>query len=193
MTWQEPGRGAKRPKAKTRSDEPPDYAQWIVILRARSTEKELAANDPIRKMDVDSPHWIPSKKRGAGGYVRTMLKGIEGQAHSLALEARLGRPLKEGEVARHLCGWGQIRECDNPYHLEVGSQADNAQDSVVHGSRKRGEENPNAIISDDAVEAIRAAASRGVKQIALAREYGVDPSLISAIVRKRARLHPAAQ
>jgi len=55
--------------------------------------------------------------------------------YRIVLEAKLGRPLKEGEVARHKC---DNRACINPDHLIPGSPADNVRDMHERGRARQG-------------------------------------------------------
>jgi hypothetical protein len=56
--------------------------------------------------------------RGIDGYAKIKADDIQMQAHRWALADKLGRMLKQDEIARHICG---NRHCVLEDHLEVGS------------------------------------------------------------------------
>ncbi|MGV9656101.1 HNH endonuclease [Streptomyces koyangensis] len=56
------------------------------------------------------------------------------RAHRWILEYHLGRKLRGDEVARHMC---HTKPCVRIEHLAPGSRADNAQDEIKRGRRRR--------------------------------------------------------
>lgn len=73
--------------------------------------------------------WPWTGCRDANGYGWLGWHGQRSRAYRVALELD-GRPVPAGLVARHLC---HNRLCCNPAHLAIGTQAQNAQDSVLAG------------------------------------------------------------
>lgn len=114
-------------------------------------------------------------------------------AHRFGWEARFG-PIPEGLVICHRC---DVRACQNPDHWFLGTTADNLADMRAKG---RGSKPPpaigrppgNAKLNYEIAEEIRARyAAGGIRQIDLAREYGVDQVNVSCIIRRKTWRHPA--
>ena len=82
-----------------------------------------------------------------------------------------------GQVVRHKC---DNPRCINPNHLELGTQLDNVQDSVVRGraTRSPGITNGRAKLTTAQVLEIRNAAGTGPQ---LAHAYGVSTTVIYQI------------
>jgi hypothetical protein len=59
-------------------------------------------------------------------YQRISINGKGYGATRLALERKLGRPIKPGLLALHTC---DFRRCINPDHLYEGSYSDNSRDA----------------------------------------------------------------
>jgi DNA-binding transcriptional regulator YiaG len=80
----------------------------------------------------------------------------------------------------------------NPAHLYEGTHRDNMRDMMASGRHfsgpPRGEESGQAILTDDAVRAIR---SSNDTQRELARRFGVSPSTIRNIRHRRSWRHVA--
>lgn len=97
----------------------------------------------------------------------------------------------EGLVVRHTC---DNPRCVNPAHLLIGTHADNAADRVARGRSSHygvhGEASGRCKLTDEQVAAIRAAHvpySKTAGSGALAKQYGVTPQHICAIVKHRIR------
>lgn len=126
--------------------------------------------------------WSGAKTRGYGS---RRYKGRTVYAHRLAYCEAHGLGLEDiaGQVVRHKC---DNPPCCNPDHLELGTQAENVQDSLDRGRHA----NPRALTQEDAEEIRRRYEPwRGTRwhpnpngQSALAREYGVSQSVIQKIV-----------
>lgn len=84
----------------------------------------------------------------------------------------------------HVC---DVRNCTNPAHLFLGTNADNVIDRNTKGrqAHQRGTENGNAKLTDEQVREIRAL--RGIeRQIDIAVRFGIANGLVSDIqTRKR--------
>lgn len=105
------------------------------------------------------------------------------KTHRLAWEYANG-PIPDGLCVCHRC---DVPSCINPDHLFLGTRADNIADMDAKGRRitMRGEQSGSAKLTAEQVAEIRRryrAGARGIG-VALAREYGVGKSAISAIVR----------
>lgn len=105
-------------------------------------------------------------------------------------------PIQPGHLVCHKC---DVPSCVNPDHLFAGTDADNVADATRKGRRRycppRGMEQPNAILTDDAVRAIRAEYAAGVPRGWMFRiapaKWGVDESVINRIVHRRSWKHVA--
>lgn len=89
-----------------------------------------------------------------------------------------------------------LHRCDNPRcvrveHLFLGTFADNTADMFAKGRGReaRGEKSSSAVLTEEAVRAIRRARARGESQAALARRYGVTPTTISYAVNRKTWAH----
>lgn len=130
------------------------------------------------------------KKRSDGAPV--MVK-----AHRWTYEQFIGS-VPDGSNVCHRC---DNPPCVNPAHLFIGTQGDNIADMMTKGRhggwsevpserRARGEVNAAAKLTETQVLEIRSRyANGGVSQQALADEYGVHQTIVSAIVRRKVWTH----
>ena len=123
------------------------------------------------------------------GYGNFKLNGRATGAHRIAYELHYGE--HPGEL--HVCHRCDNRSCVNPYHLFLGTPADNSADMAAkgraHGPGLKGEDNPSARLTEADVLKIRELIAQGLTNIAIARRYGVTHSMISAIRRGKAWAH----
>jgi hypothetical protein len=63
------------------------------------------------------------------GYRIVWHKGKLYYAHRIALEMKLGSPIRVGYEAAHSCN---NRECISPYHLSEKTHKQNMQDQIIH-------------------------------------------------------------
>ncbi|HEX6537480.1 MAG TPA: HNH endonuclease [Gemmatimonadaceae bacterium] len=120
-------------------------------------------------------------------YGRFGIDGRQQPAHRVAWQLTHG-PIPEGLFVCHNCPDGDNPLCVNPEHLFLGTHVDNMADKVRKGraSRTRGERSGTAKLTQDRADEIRHRHARGgVSRAALAREYGVSQSTISAIILRR--------
>ena len=107
---------------------------------------------------------------------------------TLVAEQSLGRPLVPGEVVHHR---NRVKDDDRPENLAVMTTAEHsrlhaAEDAAAH----RGEQHPNALLTDAQVLEIRARyAAGGVSLRGLAQEYGCNFRTIWVVVRHKAWRH----
>jgi len=164
---------------------------YDIIRQPRSPRTEGPVEVRVwYKIDIGDPDdcwpWTASVDRGGYGQINDGLGHIR-KAHRLVLEITLGRPLRSGEWALHTC---DVPRCCNPRHLYVGTPLDNTRDMHARGRYQHqgapGTRNHNARLSDEDVRAILDVLAsnppRGT-QARLAREYGVNPSVIMRIRR----------
>lgn len=117
---------------------------------------------------------------------------ITKRVHDLVLSAFVG-PRPEGHVSRHLDG---ARDHNSLANLAWGTQADNENDKVRHGTSNRGEGSGRAKLTWETVKAIRAEYQPGVRgrgHKSLARKYGVAASIMYSVLRGKSWVEEAAR
>lgn len=103
------------------------------------------------------------------------------QAHRVAWHLTFG-PIPEGLCVLHKC---DNRGCCNPYHLFLGTVADNSADALRKGRIARGEGASNAKLTEDDVLDIRELYTTGEWTLdELAEEFDVGHSAVSRITRR---------
>jgi hypothetical protein len=111
------------------------------------------------------------------GYGTFRYKGKSMNAHRVALELSLGRPILPGMDAAHepqpVC---HTRACVNPNHLYEATRSENMLDRHLDGTQPTTGYQPR--LSDDKVRAIRADPR---PQVLIAEEYGITQPAISFI------------
>jgi hypothetical protein len=126
----------------------------------------------------------PFAKTGQG-YGLMWRNGKKAMAHRYVCELQHGAPPSNKHDAAHTCGKGH-EGCVNPHHLVWKTRAENMADKIAHGTHSRGEQHPQAKLTEKAVLHIRkAVAARTSTQADLARRYGVHPQYIHCIVSRR--------
>lgn len=125
-------------------------------------------------------------EHGYGIFGRGRRKDGVIKAHRHAYQLTKG-PIPDGLVVRHRC---DVPACVNPEHLELGTQKDNARDSIERGRAvkppvRRGRDNVNGKLDEDAVRSIRRERAAGTSLETLAKRYGVGISSISRVALGR--------
>lgn len=95
-----------------------------------------------------------------------------------------GRPLAATECVCHSCDNPQ---CVNPYHLFVGTHADNMKDKAAKGRthRPKGHLNGRARVNAETATEIRKLYATGtVSQQRIADMYGIGQQTVSHIIRR---------
>lgn len=124
--------------------------------------------------------WLAGKDRNDYGqfWVR---RGLW-QAHRVAWVLTYG-PIPEGLFVCHHC---DNSSCVNPYHLFLGTNADNVADSARKGRRAKGEKNGSSKLTKEEVLDIRDLYATGEwTQQELADEFGVSNPAISYLLSRR--------
>lgn len=105
-------------------------------------------------------------------------------AHRVAWRLVHG-PIPAGMNVLHSC---DAPLCVRPAHLRLGTQTENSQDMMKRG-RGRGQFGPgechHASLTPEDVRVIHSLRSTGMTYVALAEEFGVSPSAIGTLCRRR--------
>jgi hypothetical protein len=115
--------------------------------------------------------------------------------HAKANAARVAWELTNGDPGdgfEHcVCHRCDNPACVNPGHLFLGTQGANMRDRNVKGRHTHGERSPNAVLDENDVRAIRDAHSAGESTRALAKRFGVSPTLVRMVANRSAWKHVA--
>jgi hypothetical protein len=139
--------------------------------------------------------WTAGKHARGYGFFSYLGRNVRATHHAFLLAH--GRPHKAGLCICHTC---DTPACVNPAHLFEGTARENTQDAIRKGRYKfnsanfkprRGEANPNAVLSDAQADQIRRLYSSGnFRQQDLATQFGCDQTTISRIVLRQIRRSP---
>lgn len=102
------------------------------------------------------------------------------QAHRVAWELTNG-PIPAGQKVLHRC---DNRRCCRPDHLFLGTQLDNIADMVAKGRQRGapGDSHPGRKLNSIQAEEVRSLLrDKTLRQIDIAKRYGVYPTVISKI------------
>ncbi len=168
---------------------------WKALLGERFWAK-VNKNGPIIRPEL-GPCWLWNGAIRPNGYGAAAVDRRDVNAHALAYQ------LTYGEVATGLsiCHHCDNRPCVRPDHLYAGTPRQNTQDAIRRGRMNveafahnqfhvRGEQSPNAVLTESDVLAIRLAlANKTATGLALAEQYGVAASTISAIKKRKLWSH----
>ncbi len=153
----------------------------------------LTPQDLLRfwsKVHIGKPDkcWEWQAYKGIEGYGKFSLGGRKG---GMFFAHRVAWLIAYGSIPSSLCVCHHcdIRSCINPYHLFLGTDADNSADAVRKHRIAHGEQHCRAKLTEQGVRDIRRRAAEGERQSALAREYGVDAMTIWFIVHRKKWLH----
>lgn len=140
------------------------------------------------KVDLSDPDgcwlWKGSRRHTYG---EVWVDGEKQYAHRVAY-ALVHGAVPPGLFVCHRC---DTPLCVRPDHLFAGTQGDNIRDCAAKGRQRgtfadrppRGEQNSQAKLTWADVDRIRALAAGGMSQYAIAEQFGVAQTNVSAIVR----------
>ena len=141
------------------------------------------------RVDVRGPDecwdWTAGRVPAGYGAIWDNAIGRHRHAHRLAWELANG-PIPEGMFICHYC---DNPPCCNPAHLFLGTQAENDADRTQKGRSSRGTRHRDAKLTPDAVREIRRRFALGMRQVDLAREFGVSSGTMSAVVHRKSWRH----
>lgn len=164
----------------------------MTIETSASIENLAAALGKFEAKFVPEPNtgcWLWDASTNYFGYGEFMHKRKLQKAHRMAWRLYVGTiPL--GKNVLHKC---DVRNCVNPEHLFLGTQADNVADCAAKGRArtgdKRGERNNRAKANNQMARSIRAFCKSGKSQAEASRQFGMSPMAISQIVTRKAWAH----
>lgn len=135
--------------------------------------------------ESDSGCWIWTGPKDEHGYGRFSIFRVPRKASRIAWNLKHG-DIPEGVCVLHRC---DNPSCVNPEHLFLGTRRDNSLDMATkkrhpwcRGIVKRGEDHPNAILTDALITKIRDLRAGGHSQRGIARAVGVSHTTIRRIL-----------
>lgn len=149
-------------------------------------EQADSARARLRRLtDYTDGCWLFRGHIDGIGYGRLPALG-ENKAHRVSWIVHRGR-IPFGMNVLHKC---DVRNCVNPDHLWLGTQAENVRDMYSKGRNRvvalHGERNPMARLTRTQVDEIRAMVAAGAKQRDACKKFNVSPMTVSRIVRGEA-------
>ena len=133
--------------------------------------------------------WLWLGKKDRHGYGRLHVDGKDVFSHRYCWELLHG-PIPYGHELLHDCPGGDNPACCNPTHLRVGTHAENMADAVKKGQHKKGENRPNAKLTETLVRQIRDKyKAGGVSHNQLAKEFGVSQLVICYVINRKTWKH----
>lgn len=136
------------------------------------------------EIDQKTDCWLWRKHPIGDGRGYFHLNGKQELAHRVSYMLFRG-PIPKG---LHVCHSCDVPCCVNPDHLWLGTDQDNATDSVLKNRRAVGTKNGRSKFTEDQIRVIRESYPE-IKGPALARVYGVCEKVIYDILHRRTWRH----
>lgn len=154
----------------------------------------LASNDGhiYKQYDNGALRRLPERVRDDGYVVVDAKKGEKWAprtVHRLVAAAFIRKPEGPHEVTRHL---DNDRRNNSASNLRLGSPAQNSADAVQAGRIRKGTAHPNCRLTEFDVAAIRHAIGMKVRYQVIAEHFGITPSTVCDIHRRRTWREPTA-
>lgn len=166
------------------------FKHYMRQRRNGTTELLTASERFFSKVDKSNgPCWVWLAGKNKHGYGVFGMNGKTTHAHRASWEIANG-PIPDGDGYHGTCVLHHCdnRQCVNPSHLFLGSQAANVADMYAKNRQacRKGEKNGLSKLTEAAVIMIRKKyAAEGVSQQELANDFNVDQSMISLIVSRK--------
>ncbi len=131
----------------------------------------------------DCWYWIAYTNPGGYGMMQRSGRGTVDRAHRISWKIHYG-PIPNGSHVLHRC---DVRNCVNPRHLFLGTNADNVADKVSKNRTARivGSRNGLARLSEYQVVSLRALMDGGMSIKALSRQWPIPGSTLRHIKYRR--------
>lgn len=152
----------------------------------KATDPEQRFWASVKADDLNSC-WIWIGGKNESGYGRINFKNREVKlAHRVAFELCFG-PIPEGKKVCHRC---DNPPCCNPFHLFIGTQADNMADCLKKNRFAKGESRPDSKLTNEQVRYIRENYSfRKVTHKMLGKLFGVSSGCVLKVIKNRTWSH----
>lgn len=129
--------------------------------------------------------WLGRRKEN--GYGQLKIDGKMIGAHRAMCTLVHGEPPTPKHEAAHSCGNGHLG-CVNPKHLRWATRQENVDDTLIHGTRIRGEKCHASKITEQVVRDIREIAEVMPINI-IAYEYGLKNEHVRRVVARKTWRH----
>lgn len=145
------------------------------------------------KVDVYSglPCWLWNGAHDKWGYGSFRPIDRTVKSHRYVLELIAGYVVPADKCVLHNC---DTPACVRPQHLYIGTRGDNARDMASRGRQFyqknpdlviKGSSHPQARLTEDAVQEIRRLSATGMRQVDIARRFGIAQPTVSDIALRR--------
>ena len=159
--------------------------QWFKVL---VDGKSWQIEDRFwRNVDQSGGCWEWQRETDAYGYGRFWITGRQRvAAHRFSYTVARGR-VPSGLLVLHTC---DNPKCVRPDHLYLGTHDDNMRDRKERGHYARGEDNNKAKLTADQVRELRRLyVPHQYGSTKLARQFGISPTAVKAILAGKAWGH----
>lgn len=154
----------------------------------RTLWDKVQAPSSLEAAKTECWNWIGT--RNHNGYGITLFRGKRERASRVMWELTNARQIPDGMVVCHTC---DNPPCVNPWHLFIGTPADNSADMKRKGraGRALGDRNYNTKLDPDKVRLIRRLIAAGLSDARIGRIFRVANNTIFAIRKDRTWRHVA--
>lgn len=133
--------------------------------------------------------WLWNAAKHKDGYGRFYFNNRNQRAHRIAWILTNG----DIELGLNVCHKCDTPLCVNPNHLFLGTHSDNTNDKVSKGRARggmlKGEKNPNAVVDNQTVFAIRSRIRQGVSVKDIRKEFKVTNDIVYDIKNNKTWRH----
>lgn len=134
----------------------------------------------IGQAKKDNTCWIWQGRTKQDGYGSCTFEGKEQKVHRVSYKVFKG-DIGENLLVLHSC---HKPLCINPDHLRLGTAQDNAYDTIAVNHQRKGEGVGTSKLTEQQVLEIRRLREEGMTQIAIAKRFNVNQTLVGFIVRR---------
>lgn len=123
-------------------------------------------------LEEDCWEWTSAKDKGGYGTFQVANNGAGEKHRAPRVSYAMYKGVWPTLFVLHTCN---VTSCVNPFHLYEGTQYDNIRDQITAGTFVKGENNGNAILSNEDVLDIRKRLLEGQRGVDIAEVYKVSP------------------